>query len=98
MDESIGLPTLAQKLETSTHILSQILNEHIGVNFFDYINSHRIEEAKKRLTNSNYKHLSIEGIAFDVGFKNKASFNSAFNKFVGTTPSKFRERHLGDLV
>lgn len=70
----------------------------MGMNFFDFINSHRITEAKKRLISSQYKHLSIEGIAFDVGFKTKTSFNTAFNKFVGTTPSKFRARQLGDLV
>lgn len=98
LEDTISLPSLAQKLQTTTHILSQVLNEQMGMNFFDFINSHRITEAKKRLISSQYKHLSIEGIAFDVGFKTKTSFNTAFNKFVGTTPSKFRARQLGDLV
>ncbi len=94
LEDSLSLPALAEKVGASTHTLSQVLNEQLEMNFFDYVNSHRIEEAKQRLLNPKYNHLSIVGIAYDVGFKNKASFNVAFNKFVGTTPSKFREKHL----
>ncbi|MEQ8302031.1 MAG: helix-turn-helix domain-containing protein [Cyclobacteriaceae bacterium] len=94
LEDTLSLPSLAKKVGTSTHVLSQVLNDQMGMSFFDFINSHRIEEAKQRLLNPKYNHLSIVGIAYEVGFKNKASFNLAFNKFVGTTPSKFREKHL----
>lgn len=87
----LKLQDLAKRLSISPHHLSQILNERLQQNFYDFINQYRIEEAKSCLTDPEKKHRTILEIAFDVGFNNKASFNSAFKKYVGQTPSQFKK-------
>lgn len=90
LNPDFNLRTLAVRLDISTHKLSQILNEHLKVNFADFINNYRIEEAKLRLTNPEYSNLTILSIAYDVGFNNKVSFNKTFKKITGITPSEYK--------
>lgn len=88
-DSDLNLRTLAEKVQIHSHHLSQVLNEQLQVNFFDFVNRYRIEEAKQRLV-SEASDQTILGIAMEVGFNNKASFNSAFKKYAGQTPREFR--------
>jgi AraC-like DNA-binding protein len=90
VDDEINLDKLALRLDISRHQLSQVLNEHAGMNFFEYINSHRIDEAKKLLTSTSKKELNIIEIAYRVGYSNKVTFNNTFKKYTGMTPSEFR--------
>ncbi len=89
-NSELKINDLAEQLSVSTHVLSQIINEKFGQNFFDFVNSYRIEEAKKMLLNPNSTNFKIISIAFEVGFNNKSSFNNAFKKFENSTPSEFR--------
>ncbi len=86
----LRLADLAKALGISTHHLSQIINEEKKQNFFDYINSYRVREAKEKIVKERNKTL-LE-IAYEVGFNSKNSFNSAFKKQVGMTPSAFRKK------
>ncbi|WP_315821156.1 helix-turn-helix domain-containing protein [Paraflavitalea speifideaquila] len=79
---------VADKLATSVHHLSQVLNEHMGISFPDFVNQQRIEAAKKMLIAGD--NSKIESIALDTGFNNKVSFNKAFKKFTGFTPSQYK--------
>ena len=94
-DPEITLQKLAARLAISPHHLSQIINEHLNQNFFDFINSYRIEEVKSIMADLNYKHLSIIAIAEQSGFSSKSSFNSLFKKHTGATPSEFRKGLAG---
>jgi AraC-like DNA-binding protein len=91
LSSELSLPDLAQKLAVSTHHLSQMLNERIGKNFFEYINWLRVEEAKKLLKDENLNHLSIAGIAQEAGFYSLSAFNTIFKKSTGYTPSSYRK-------
>ena len=93
MDENINLSSLSQKLGITIHHLSQIINEQLESNFYDYINSQRIEVAKRLLTDHNYSHQNITTIGFDVGFNSLSAFNTAFKKFTHQTPSQFRKKN-----
>jgi AraC-like DNA-binding protein len=90
-DGDLTLQKLARKLLISPHHLSQTLNERLRQNFFDFVNSYRIEEAKRRLVDPAKKHYSILGIAEEVGFNSKSAFNVAFKKHANMTPSEFRK-------
>jgi len=92
-ESDLKLQDLARMLSIPPHHLSQILNERLHLNFYDFINRYRVEEAKRRLVDANGNHTTILGIAYDVGFNNKASFNTAFKKHVGLTPSQFKKSH-----
>jgi len=90
MDSDLTLPTLAQRLSVSLHLLSREINNYYNQSFTEYINSFRIEEACKMLSNNIYDNLTIEGIAYDCGFNSLSTFNSVFKKQMNLTPSQFR--------
>jgi AraC-like DNA-binding protein len=92
----LRLDTLADKLEMSRHHLSQVLNEGLGMNFFEYIKSLRVAEAKDLLCSTSRRQLNIIEVAYEVGFNNKVSFNKAFKAATGLTPSEFRQAHNGN--
>ena len=94
-DGDLTIQKLAEKLSIPAPHLSQTINERLGKSFPDFINSYRIEEAKKRLLDPACNHLSILGIAEDVGFSSKSSFNSVFKKHTEMTPSEFRSALRG---
>jgi len=76
------------------HILSQVINEQLSSNFNDFINSYRVEEAKKMLMNPEMKNFTIASIAYDSGFNTLSAFNVAFKKFTGITPPQFRSKQF----
>lgn len=79
---------LAKKLKTNTTYLSKIINVHYQKNFTTYINDLRIDYVLERLQNdSQLRKYSIQGIANEIGFKSKESFNAAFKKRTGVLPS-----------
>ena len=89
-DGGLTLPRLAARLSVSTHHLSQVINERLGQSFNDFVNSYRVEEAKRRMADPAAGHYSLLAIAEEVGFNSKSSFNAAFKKQTGMTPSEFR--------
>lgn len=94
----LKLETLAEKLNTNKHFISQVINETYRVNFFEYINLKRIEEAKKLLASRSKVELNVIEVAYEVGFNNKGTFNSVFKRITGLTPTEFRTRSRQLLV
>jgi AraC-like DNA-binding protein len=92
LDSDISLITLADSLGLNPKTLSFVINEHIRKNFNHYINEWRIEEVKKRLDDKAYDHFKMLSIAFDCGFNSKSTFNLAFKKATGLSPSEYRKR------
>lgn len=95
-DGDLTIQKLAAKLSIPVQHLSQVVNEQLNQNILDFINQHRVEEAKRRLLDPASKHLSILAIAEDVGFNSKSAFNAVFKKHTKTTPSEFRKGGNGD--
>jgi len=89
LDNELSLPDLAKEMQVSPHDLSYLLNEGFGVNFFRFINSYRVNEAKKLMLSDKYRHLNILGIAYNAGFNSKTTFNTVFKKQTGLSPSQF---------
>lgn len=89
---SITINELSEKLSIPAKHLSQLVNEQFQQNFFDFINSYRIEEAKRYLVKKSYRNLNITQILYEVGFNSKAAFNRAFSKHVGMSPKEFRKQ------
>lgn len=85
----LSINDLAEDLGIPSHHISQVINERLNRNFFDFVNSYRIEELKVKLKDPRNKHLTMLGIAFDCGFNSKASFNRIFKKHTGQTPSEY---------
>ena len=90
LDPDLTLPELAKQLSISTHHLSQVINQRLDQNFFDFVNSYRVEEAKRRLADPRSHYLTIVAIAQEAGFNSKSAFYTAFRKHTGMTPSQFK--------
>lgn len=90
-DPELNLQMLAEQLSLSAHQLSQVINHGKESNFYDFINSYRIDEVKKQLCVLESKNRSIITIAFDAGFNSKATFNRIFKSATNQTPSSFRK-------
>lgn len=86
----LSLEKLAEAVAAPKHHVSQVINEQIGMNFFDYVNSLRVEEAKHILAEVPKKEMNVIQVAYEVGFNNKVSFNNTFKKFTGVTPTEYR--------
>ena len=82
---------LADSLHITRHQLSQVLNEQVGKNFYDFINSYRVAAFKAHLTDPAFQSFSLLGMALEAGFKSKSSFNSVFKKLTGMTPSQYKK-------
>jgi AraC-like DNA-binding protein len=88
LNSEINLSSLSEQLNLSRHHLSQIINENFNTNFFDFINQYRIREARSIIKEN--PEISISEIIYTVGFSNRVSFNKAFKKHTGLTPSQFK--------
>ena len=91
VQSNLTLPRLAKAVGCSPNHLSQVINSGFGMSFFDYLNQHRINHAKKLLSCAAGHRDAILNIAFDVGFNSNSAFYSAFRKRVGITPAQFRK-------
>lgn len=94
LNENLNLKEFALHLKADPNLISFILNNHLGSNFYDFVNRHRIEEVKNKLNNPECKHLSLLGIALESGFNSKTTFNRVFKQVTKTTPTEFQKRNL----
>lgn len=94
LESNVSLSNLSSLVNVSTQKTSEVINQHARQNFNDFVNFYRIQEAKKLLMDKENENFTISSIAFDSGFSSLSSFNSAFKKFEGLTPSAFRKTHL----
>jgi len=94
LNPELTIQDLSKQMNITRHHLTEILNNDLGKNFFNFVNEYRVDEVKRRLLNSKFEHLTIVAIAFDSGFNSKSTFNSIFKQQTGTTPSKWRDEEL----
>lgn len=91
LDSSLTIHSLANKINSNSKYVSQLINNDLNKNFVMFVNEYRIQEAKKLLLNKETGKLTIESIGYDTGFKSKSAFNRAFKKYTNITPSEFRK-------
>jgi AraC-like DNA-binding protein len=90
LNPSISMQELADGIALPVRELSVLINHKIGHHFFDYINSYRIKKATELLCDPDKKAFTVLEILYEVGFNSKSSFNTAFKKHTGTTPTAYR--------
>lgn len=89
-DPDLDLSALAEAVGVSPQVLSEVLNVHAGVRFYDFINRQRVQEAQKLLRDPGHAGDSILDIALSAGFSSKSTFNKYFRRETGLTPSVYR--------
>ena len=91
---ALTLEKLAGQLKMQPRMLSHLINRHFSCNFFEFINSYRVDESKRLLADPASEGKNMLDIMYDVGFNSKATFNTLFKKKVGMTPTEFRKQAL----
>jgi AraC-like DNA-binding protein len=92
LNADLTLEDLAKAIAEHPRNLSLAINSILGKNFFDLVNSYRIEAAKARLKNRKDPGLTILEVMYEVGFNSKSSFNTQFRQKTGMTPSQYIRR------
>ncbi len=86
--EAITVNSVAQNLHLSRSTISHIFSARLSMNFCDYINSLRLIEAEQLLKNKSY---SVTEVSYLCGFSTIRTFNRAFLKWYGVSPSDYRK-------
>lgn len=90
-ERNITIEKVAQTLSTNRSYLSRAINENSGMSFSQYIDSQRIDEARRVLSDAN-NDIQIKELAYHLGFSTPETFSASFRKSIGMLPSKFREQ------
>jgi AraC-like DNA-binding protein len=90
-DPELKLKDLAGQIKEPYYLLSHAINQQTSKSFNDFINQMRVEEAAHLISSGKNEHLSLEAIAYEVGFNSRSSFYSAFKKIKKNTPAAFKK-------
>lgn len=89
LNPDLNMELLSQELKIPKYQLTEVLNADIGKNFFQFVNSYRVEAVKRMLLDPKNK-FSIEAIGYECGFSSKSSFYTVFKSLTGSTPIEFK--------
>lgn len=92
LNQDLTISELASKMVISARLISSCINQSFGFNFSEWVNNYRVDEAMAMLESDKHKHLTIEGIGLDAGFKSRSAMYSAFKKKTGQSPGFFRQK------
>ncbi len=91
--KGLTLAALAVELSLPQHRLSYIIKHGYKRQFNDFINHHRVEYIKEKMSSyDDWKTMTLDAVGLDAGFSSRSTFFSVFKKFTGQTPSEFVRR------
>jgi len=94
-EPELTLADLSSRLGVHSNYLSQVINEMEGVNFYDYINSLRVDEFKRLALLPENQKYTLLALAFECGFNSKSAFNRCFKKATDLSPSEYVKQRTG---
>jgi len=95
LNAKLGIGEVAAKLDCTETELSQLLNNHMNVNFANFINAYRVNEIKKRLSQENLSKYTLKALSEQCGFSSKTTFYRVFKNVAGMTPLEYcRKKNL----
>jgi AraC-like DNA-binding protein len=95
-DPNLTLNDLSDAASIPARKLSQIVKAKYQKNFYEFINTYRIEEAKRMLKSPEYRHRTIMEVYIDAGFNSKSVFNEFFKNIENMTPSEYKKSLTSD--
>lgn len=91
LNPSLTIQDISEGVGIPTRELSVLINHRVGQHFYDFVNTYRVEEAMNILKDRTKAKVTILEILYEVGFNSKSSFNTAFKKQTGNTPTFYRK-------
>lgn len=89
--EDLNLAQLASVVGLSSHQLSELINEHKGINFSRFLKQYRIAEARQLLIKK--PSMSVLEVGMTTGFNSLSAFYTAFREIEGMAPGMYRKQH-----
>jgi AraC-like DNA-binding protein len=90
-EPALTIAQLARRSGYPEYLVSAVINRRLGGNFWEYINTLRIEAVRERLADGADARTILD-IAYASGYTSKSTFNAAFKRAHGETPSTYRQR------
>ena len=87
LNSKLTLSALAGKCFYNPSYFSRIFKEKFGMSLVEYVTRKRLDNAVTLLSESNY---SVDEISEMSGFSDRSSFYHAFSKYLGGSPSDYR--------
>jgi len=94
LNSSLTSSELAKLLNTNRTYLSIVIHEKFNTNFYNLINSYRVEEAKKYLSDEEFHKYTLDAIAEMSGFATRTVFYRTFKRLVNETPAEFKKKSM----
>jgi len=91
LDPDLKIQDISKEINVPVRELSVLINHQLGQHFYDFVNTYRIENAMEILKDPSKSKVTILEILYEVGFNSKSSFNTAFKKHTGNTPTEYRK-------
>lgn len=91
LDDKLTLGDLATKIGLTDKKLSELLNKHLGSNFYDFINKYRVDAFKRKVVDESKARFTFLGLAYECGFSSKTSFNRIFKESTGMSPTAYKK-------
>ncbi|MET0945822.1 MAG: helix-turn-helix domain-containing protein, partial [Flavobacterium sp.] len=92
LNPSLTIQDVAVAIEIPVRDLSLLINHKLELHFYDFVNTYRIENAMDILKDVTKSKVTVLEILYEVGFNSKSSFNTAFKKYTGNTPTSYRKQ------
>lgn len=91
LNPALTIQDISREIGVPVRELSVLINHQLGQHFYDFVNTYRIENAMEILKDSSKYKVTVLEILYEVGFNSKSSFNTAFKKHAGNTPTNYRK-------
>ncbi|MFR1228515.1 MAG: two-component regulator propeller domain-containing protein [Bacteroides uniformis] len=92
LSAKLNISDVSMKLDCTEIELSQLLNNHLNVNFSNFINTYRVNEIKHRLNQDNLSKYTLKALSEQCGFSSKTTFYRVFKNVTGMTPLEYYKR------
>ena len=96
LKHTLNIEEFAKQIGIHYREVSVIINQHFDTNFFEFVNSYRVNRAKEMLVDPKFADRTILDILLESGFNSKSSFHRFFKRYTGMSAAEYRKQHLAD--
>ncbi|HSX51841.1 MAG TPA: helix-turn-helix domain-containing protein, partial [Cellvibrio sp.] len=94
LKQNLNIDEFSKRINLPVKEVSAVINKHYGTNFFEFMNSYRVDEAKRLLGDAQHADMTVMDVLLHAGFNSKSAFHRFFNRLVGMSPTEFRKQSL----
>lgn len=98
LKHNLNIEEFSKRIDLPVKEVSAVINKHYGTNFFEFMNSYRVEEAKRLLSDEKHADMTVLDVLLQSGFNSKSAFHRFFNRLVGVSPTEFRKNGAPDAA